>query len=277
MRGLMHMPLVVVVLLVALLALATGVLADNTDQSNNGSRYAWGENIGWLKARPASEAYAAGGSGVQVTDTDVLGYLWGENIGWVNLSCKNDASCAGPAGNWGVKNDGAGHLSGYAWGENVGWINFSCSNDGSCGTANFGVTIATPGPYDYLADWGIFHGYAWAENVGWISFNCQNDSTCGTAPYQAQSGWPNSSGDGYTDAQHIALSKDPFTYCPIMRADVNGSGTVNIFDLANEAQHYGQLIPPGPARDDQNSDRKINIFDLALTAQQYGKSVTACP
>src|SRR2546423_1252356 len=113
------------VALAAMFGAVTAVVsADNTDQSNAQARYAWGETVGWLKARPASEAYGPGGSGLEVSDTDLTGYLGGENGGWVNLSCKNNSTCAGPAGNWGVKNDGAGHLSGYAWAENAGWINF---------------------------------------------------------------------------------------------------------------------------------------------------------
>ena len=55
--------------------------AENIDPDNDGSQYAWGENIGWLNAEPNGE----GGPGVEVTDTDLTGYLWGENIGWINF------------------------------------------------------------------------------------------------------------------------------------------------------------------------------------------------
>ena len=265
-------------LLAALLALAvTGAFAGNVDQNNTGVRYAWGENIGWLSARPGAEAYGAGGSGLHVTDTDVLGYAWGENIGWVNFSCKNDATCAGAAGDWGVHNDGAGQLTGYAWSENAGWISFSCANLASCGTVSYGVSIAMPGTSDYLNDWGVFSGYAWAENLGWISFNCQNELSCGTVQYAMQTGWPSSSGDGYTDAQHVALGKDPFLYCTLMRADVNGSGKVTLADLILVAQQYNQNVPPSPARLDQNASAKITLGDLILQAQVYNQSVSACP
>ncbi len=83
--------------------------------------------------------------------------------------------------------------------------------------------------------------------------------------------------NGYTDAQKITLGKDPFTYCGIMRADVNNDGTVNIFDLASIARYYGQSIPPAPARLDQNGDARLNIFDLSLAASDYGRAVSACP
>jgi hypothetical protein len=265
------------VLALLLVVAATGAFADNIDQNNTGVRFAWSENTGWLKARPAAEAYGAGGSGLQVTDTDVLGYAWGENIGWVNFSCKNDATCLGTAGNWGVHNDGAGHLTGYAWSENAGWISFSCANLASCGAVNYGVSIATPGPSDYLKDWGVFSGYAWAENLGWISFNCSNDLTCGTVQYAMQTGWPSSSGDGYTDAQHIALGKAPFLFCNIMRADVNNSGKVTLADLILMAQQYNQNVPPAPARYDQNASAKITLADLILVAQVYNQTPSLCP
>ncbi|MDE3095983.1 MAG: hypothetical protein KGK07_08280, partial [Chloroflexota bacterium] len=90
---------------------------------------------------------------------------------------------------------------------------------------------------------------------------CADDSVC----------------NGYTDAQKIALGKDPFNFCRIMRADVNGDGKVSIFDLSTTAQYYGQVTPPAPARLDENADGKINIFDLSLAASVYGQQVTACP
>jgi hypothetical protein len=118
-----------IVLILSLFPLSA--FAGNIDP---GSKFAWGENIGWINFEPLQ------GPGVTVTATGLSGYAWGENIGWVNLS---------PA-TGGVVNDGAGNLSGYAWGENVGWINF------------YGVFIH---PVT-----GEFSGYAWGENIGWINF-----------------------------------------------------------------------------------------------------------
>ncbi len=86
--------------------------------------------------------------------------------------------------------------------------------------------------------------------------------------------------DGYTDAQEIALGTNPFSYCQIMRADVNGDGVVNIFDLSTVAGVYGQTVPPAPPRDDQGPppfDGVINIFDLSKIASAYGKTVSQCP
>jgi len=87
--------------------------AENIDPDNDGSQYAWGENVGWINLEPGGN----GGQGVTVSSTQLTGYAWGENIGWINFS---------PASG-GVVNDGHGNLSGYAWAENVGWINFNPS------------------------------------------------------------------------------------------------------------------------------------------------------
>ena len=132
-----------------LLLFCSAVYAENIDPNDDGSQYAYGENVGWLNAEPDGD----GGPGVEVSDLELTGYIWGENIGWINLS---------PANYGGVSNDGVGNLSGYAWGENVGWISFSCENTSSCSTADYGVTIdpAT----------GEFSGFAWGENIGWINF-----------------------------------------------------------------------------------------------------------
>ena len=138
--------------------LAWGVVcAENIDPGNDGSRYAWSENLGWLNARPGG----AGGPGVQVGDADLTGWAWSENAGWISLSCTN-RSCAGRS--YGVSNNGCGTLAGYAWSENGGWINFA------------GVTIDPRT--------GIFSGRAWSENAGWITF-----SSAGPHPYRVATGW----------------------------------------------------------------------------------------
>lgn len=141
---------------VGLLLFCSVVYAENIDPNDDGSQYAYGENVGWLNAEPLGE----GGPGVEVTDTALTGYMWCENIGWVSLSCENTSSCGDV--NYGVSNDGMGHLSGHGWAENAGWISFSCKNTDSCDTVDYGVTI---GPAT-----GEFGGYAWSENIGWINF-----------------------------------------------------------------------------------------------------------
>ncbi len=128
----------VTALVLCMLILCSVGYAGNIDPGDDGSQYAWGENVGWINFEPSQ------GEGVTVTDSSVTGKAWGENIGWINLSHASG----------GVVNDGDGNLSGYAWGENVGWINF--------GPTNAGVRIdpAT----------GVFSGKAWGENIGWINF-----------------------------------------------------------------------------------------------------------
>lgn len=110
--------------------------AENIDPDNNGSQYAYGENVGWFNFQPDQ------GPGVHASSSRLTGYLWQENVGWINLS---------PASYGGVNNDGNGNLSGYAWGENIGWINFA---------PNYGGVS--------IDENGDFQGWAWGENIGWI-------------------------------------------------------------------------------------------------------------
>jgi hypothetical protein len=127
------------------------VSAENIDPFNEGLKYAYGENVGWINFKPSQ------GPGVTVSSSTVAGYAWGENIGWINLNPSNG----------GVLNDGTGNLSGYAWGENVGWINFAPTGGG--------VQIDSQ---------GYFIGKAWGENIGWVSFN-----STGTIPYGVRTSW----------------------------------------------------------------------------------------
>jgi hypothetical protein len=87
----------------------------------------------------------------------------------------------------------------------------------------------------------------------------------------------NISGDGYTNAQHTALGKDPLLYCAIMRADVDGDGVVSILDLSRDAQKFGQAVPPAAERLGQDGDNAITILDLSKMAGKFGQPVTLCP
>jgi hypothetical protein len=159
----------VAMLLACCLSVPLFAQQENIDPNNDGSQYAYGENVGWCNAEPLGN----GGPGVYVTSSALTGWIWGENIGWINLSCSNLGTCGTVS--YGVTNDGAGNLSGYAWGENVGWISFSCENTASCGTTPYGVSIDCD---------GVFGGNAWAENAGWITFSA-------SAPYayRVQTSW----------------------------------------------------------------------------------------
>ncbi|HSB69403.1 MAG TPA: hypothetical protein VLT62_08740 [Candidatus Methylomirabilis sp.] len=54
-------------------------MAGNIDPGDDGSRYAYGENGGWINFKPAS------GDGVTVNPAAVAGFAWGENLGWVSF------------------------------------------------------------------------------------------------------------------------------------------------------------------------------------------------
>jgi hypothetical protein len=148
---------------------------ENTDPGNDGSQYAWAENVGWISAEPSGND----GPGMQVGDNELSGWMWGENVGWVSLSCDNTLSCA--TTDYGVVNDGNGMLAGYAWSENAGWLSFACEDTASCGSADHGVEIDPES--------GDFSGHAWGENIGWISFNCANTDSCATVDHKVRTGW----------------------------------------------------------------------------------------
>jgi hypothetical protein len=97
----------------------------------------------------------------------------------------------------------------------------------------------------------------------------------------------NISGDGYTNEQHVALGKNPASYCAIMRADIDGSGTVTTLDLNAISSAFGHTFthnyyPPngvdtGDQRLDQDGNNTINIIDLSIASGRYGQSVLSCP
>lgn len=129
----------------ALFLWISSVAAGNIDPDSNGSRYTYGENIGWLNFdAPLSP-------GVTVTDSLVTGFVWSENTGWISLSCLDTGSCGTLS--YGIINNGAGNLSGNAWGENIGWVNFEPTGGGV-----------------QIDECGDFSGQAWGENIGWINF-----------------------------------------------------------------------------------------------------------
>ena len=157
----------VALLAIPFLLAGTETIAENINPGNDGSKYAWAENLGWINAQPGGP----GGPGVHVSASGLTGWMWSENAGWISLSCAN-TSC-GPVA-YGVTNDGCGTLAGYAWSENLGWINFApstCGGDPTCGV-RIGPTT------------GIFSGRAWSENAGWVTY-----SSAGPNPYQMATSW----------------------------------------------------------------------------------------
>jgi len=205
-----------IILLSVLLSSVSFVYAENIDPYEDGSQYAYGENVGWLNFEPNT------GDGVRVESDVLTGWVWAENIGWVSLSCENTSSC--PTVNYGVTNDGGGNLSGYAWSENVGWISFSCDNTSSCATVNYGVTID---------DQGNFDGWAWGENIGWIHFQ-----SASPVSYKVQA-----CKVSFEDFSNFALYwLDSGTGLP---ADLDNLGDVNIDDLNVFAIYWLGFCPDG--------------------------------
>lgn len=159
------------IILAAMCIMPLSGIAENIDPGDDGSQYAYGENIGWANWEPNT------GSGVHVYDTYLDGYIWGENVGWISL--RYQIGGAGPF--TGVANDGNGNLSGYAWGENIGWVNFSPTTGG--------VAIDAQGNIE---------GWAWGENIGWIHLQASVDATVAkTAVNQMTISWNSMTGGIY--------------------------------------------------------------------------------
>jgi hypothetical protein len=206
---------VAVGLLAILIFCSPFVCAENIDPYDDGSQYAYGENIGWLNFEPSD------GPSVTVSDANLTGYVWAENIGWINL----DPNDTDP--NTGLSNDGTGLLSGLAWGENVGWINFNPKVLGD--TNHYGVTI------DHE---GSFAGWAWGENIGWIHF-----ASSTPVAYRVQTSWITSCVVDFDDLGR---------FCDLwlqtgtgLKADFDGSNDVDFEDYCTVAEMWLKLCPVG--------------------------------
>jgi len=183
--------------------------AENIDPYDDGSQYAYGENVGWLNFEPSQ------GPGVTVSDDKLTGYVWAENIGWINLDPKFG----------GVTNDGTGLLSGYGWGENVGWINFDPKVAGDAN--HYGVTIDHEGNFD---------GWAWGENIGWIHFDSAKS-------YNVETSWITSCVIDFDDLGRFC---DLWLQTgPQLKADFDGSNDVDFKDYCTIAELWLKLCPAG--------------------------------
>jgi hypothetical protein len=214
-------------------------LAENIDPCDDGSQYAYGENVGWVNFEPN---VAGPNVGATVTDSNVTGFVWAENIGWINL----DPNDADP--NTGVTNDGTGELSGLAWGENVGWINFDPNVAGN--PNHYGVTIDANGDFD---------GWAWGENIGWIHFQSASPVT-----YKVQTSWTGSSPTCW----------DPTECAGQPSGDATCDGFVNLADLFALKADFGKSAPwtANECCADFTQDGSINLGDLFALKAGFGTS-----
>lgn len=200
-----------------LLSITSVGLAGNIDPYDEGSKYAYGENMGWLNFDPNT------GAGVTVSDIQLTGYVWGENIGWINLNPNDFDSDTG------ITNDGTGLLSGMAWGENVGWINFNPKVSGD--DNHYGVIIDGQGNFD---------GWAWGENIGWIHFKSETP-----VAYKVHTVWATSCIVDLMDLCELAacwLATDEHL---VLDADLDDSGTVDLEDFSIVADYWMLQCPPG--------------------------------
>jgi hypothetical protein len=133
--------------------LATSFCARAGTTIDKFNRNSYGANFGWM------DWYADGANGAVIGDYVCSGYLYAANVGWINLGSGSPANGIYyqnlSSNDFGVNQDGLGHLTGYAWGANIGWINFE-------------QTYGQP-KINLLT--GQMSGSVWSANCGWISLS----------------------------------------------------------------------------------------------------------
>ena len=84
--------------------------------------------------------------------------------------------------------------------------------------------------------------------------------------------------DGFADPVQTTITVPGAETSPEpqkLTGDVNGDGTVNIFDLVIAAGSFGET--GAGIMGDVNADGSVNIFDLVIVAGNFGKSLVAAP
>lgn len=133
------------------LQLAAAVRAGTTiDPANH---YAYAANLGWV------DWCGDTNNGAVIGEYVCSGCLYSANTGWICLGSGAATNSIqyqnNSASDFGVNQDGLGHLTGYAWGANIGWVTF----EQTYGQPK--INLCT----------GQFTGYAWSANCGWISLS----------------------------------------------------------------------------------------------------------
>jgi len=120
------------------------------------NKYAYGADIGWMDWSGGSGQTA---TGVVIGAYVCSGFIYSANVGWINLGSGSPTNGIYyqnlSANDFGVNQDGLGHLSGYAWGANIGWITF----EQTYGMPKINMIT------------GQMSGYVWSANCGWISLS----------------------------------------------------------------------------------------------------------
>lgn len=188
---------------------ATGLKAGTTMDAGN--RFAYAANLGWMDWRGNPN------NGAVIGDYYCTGYLYAANVGWICFGSGDPSNGIryqnNTATDFGVNQDGLGHLSGYAWAANIGWLVFE-------------QTYGQP-KVNLLT--GKLSGYAWSANCGWISlsnsFGCVQTDWLWPGPL-APDGLPvpwllanfgttnvassaDPDGDGMSNAQEYLAGTDP--------------------------------------------------------------------
>jgi len=215
-----------------LMAAGTALGAGST--INPGNRFAYGENIGWIDARPSST------SGATMGEYVCSGFLYAANAGWINLGNGTPANGIryqnNSAADFGINHDGLGNLRGFAWGANIGWINFENS-----GAARIDLNT------------GRMSGHAWSANTGWISLSnafafVQTDVIAPGADMD---------GDGLTDAYELTWAGNLTT----MKASSDSDGD-GFSDLAEYLADTNPFDAGDNLRITSYRRIAINQFDL---------------
>jgi hypothetical protein len=141
------------------------------------SHFAYGANLGWIDGRGDTH------HGAVIGEYVCSGFLYSANVGWINLGSGAPANGIFyqnvAADDFGVNQDGLGHLRGYAWGANVGWVNFE-----------------TNGGPEVNLQTGVLSGWVWSANGGWISLS----NTVAYVQTDTIAPGLDSTGDGIADA-----------------------------------------------------------------------------
>jgi hypothetical protein len=85
------------------------------------------------------------------------------------------------------------------------------------------------------------------------------------------------SGNSASPTARAVVRKTPSGPCAIARADIDGDGSVSIFDVTKVSSHMGETVPPAPPELDQDGDNAITILDLNLVTGVFVRSVNDCP